>query len=137
MKCKNCGNPLKEGNDYCTQCGKAINESIYEDSHRTIKKVFIIIIIACLFGAIITIVVNISNKNSNKLICKSNNGKVTIYYDENGITGNSTTNFKYEYSDEKKRAQELGIHEYLNQYKTWFENTTNGECQYEYKEVSK
>jgi len=68
------------------------------------------------------------SSNSNKLICKSSEGNITIMYNDSTITGYTASNISYDMDSQKKVASQIGIDSYISQFKTWFETNTTGSC---------
>ena len=63
MNCKKCGNEIKEGNIFCTNCGKSINETIKPKKNLIIyATIFIMILITIIC---IVIIKNIDNSSNN------------------------------------------------------------------------
>jgi hypothetical protein len=88
-----------------------------------------IVVIIILLVAIISIV----SSNSNKLVCKSNEGNITIMYDDSTINGYVATGITYDFDQQKEVANQLGIDSYISQFTTWFETNTTGTCTIEEK----
>ena len=94
----------------------------------------IILIIAVAIGGIaafITIFItifSIISANSEKLICKSNQGNITIMYKNNEIIGYKAVNITYDLDKQKEYARSVGIDAYLKEFSSWFSNNTSGTC---------
>jgi len=98
-------------------------------SQNSLRKVLVLIGgitigIIILFVIIFTMV----SSNSNKLICKSSEGNITIMYNDSTITGYTASNISYDMDSQKKVASQIGIDSYISQFKTWFETNTTGSC---------
>lgn len=65
---------------------------------------------------------------SDKLVCKSKEGNITIMYNKRGINGYSAVNMKYNLSEQKNYAKQVGIDEYIKEFNYWFETNTSGSC---------
>lgn len=85
----------------------------------------VVVSIVVLFIIIFTIV----SASSNKLVCKSNEGNITIMYNDKEITGYTAKNMSYDLNNQKKIAKQIGIEEYLNQFSSWFSKNTTGTCE--------
>jgi flagellar basal body-associated protein FliL len=98
------------------------------------KKIFkflliFVIVIIIIAAAIIAFVFF----NSDKYVCKSKEGNITILYRDGKITGNTAKNINYDLKEQQERAEKVGIEEYLKEFKQWFESNTSGTCEYEKK----
>ena len=65
---------------------------------------------------------------SDKLICKSDQGNITIMYNKNGLTGYKTVGMTYEYEQQKELAKQIGVDEYISEFNEWFITNTTGSC---------
>ena len=93
------------------------------------KKVLMIIggivVGVVVLGVIIFVVVSSTSK---KLVCKSNEGNITIMYNDKTITGYTAVGLSYDLDNQKKYAEQIGIDAYLNEFSTWFSTNTTGTC---------
>lgn len=93
------------------------------------KKVLMVIggfVIAILVIAIIAIA--IVSATSKKLVCKSDEGNITIMYNKKEITGYIAKNISYDLDGQKAYAKQVGIDAYLDEFSLWFSNNTTGTC---------
>lgn len=74
------------------------------------------------------VIISIVSANSNKLVCKSNEGNITIMYNDNEITGYAGNGMSYDLDQQKIYAKQIGIQSYLNEFSNWFQNNTTGSC---------
>ena len=65
---------------------------------------------------------------SEKLVCESPEGDITIYYTEKELTGYKTNGMSYDLDGQKKYADEIGVENYLEEFKVWFSTNTTGSC---------
>lgn len=92
-------------------------------------KVFgIIAIIVAGIVILFVVIFSLVSANSNKLICKSNEGDITLMYNDSAITGYSTVGMSYDMDQQNTIASRVGIDNYISQFKTWFEKKTSGTC---------
>ncbi len=105
------------------------NNQQTQKSKNTIVKIFAIIG-AFVVGIIVLVVVIISfvSANSNKLICKSDKGNITIMYNDTTIKGYSANRIRYDLDQQRQVAEKIGIDNYISQFTTWFETNTSGTC---------
>lgn len=101
-----------------------------EQKKNPIKKIFLFIVGFVIFfialGGIVFFVISSSSK---KLVCKSNEGNITIMYTENQITGYTSKGISYDLDKQKQIAQQIGVEEYLVQFESWFTSNTTGTCE--------
>lgn len=81
-------------------------------------------VIVILFIAIFTY----TSLTSKKLVCKSDEGNITIMYSDKKIKGYTAKNIKYDLDGQQELAEIIGVEEYLDQFETWFETNTTGSC---------
>lgn len=81
-------------------------------------------------GAIVlgVIIFNIVAWTSNKLVCKSDEGNITIYYNDKNITGYKASGLSYDMDAQKQVAEQIGIEQYVEDFSTWFSTNTTGSC---------
>lgn len=65
---------------------------------------------------------------SKKLVCKSDEGNITIMYNKDNITGYTAKNITYDLEGQKNIAKQIGVTEYLDEFTKWFETNTTGTC---------
>lgn len=94
-------------------------------SKKTIVKVLAIIVG---FIVLFLVIFSVVSLNSNKLICKSSEGNITIMYNDSTITGYTANGISYDMDQQKKVANQVGINSYISQFTTWFETNTTGSC---------
>ncbi len=105
-----------------------LNEPVKKGNNIVVK------VLAIIGGVVVGIVVliiaifSLVSAKSNKLICKSNEGNITIMYNDSTINGYTASNISYDLDGQKKIAKQIGIESYISQFKTWFETNTTGTC---------
>lgn len=89
------------------------------------------VLVAIVFGfiALFSLITN----NSSKLVCKSKEGNITIFYDKTQITGYTAVGISYELDQQKQIAYKIGTDEYMKEFTNWFETHTSGTCKIEKK----
>ena len=70
----------------------------------------------------------IISATSKKLVCKSNEGNITITYNDKAISGYTANGLSYDLDGQKKYAEEIGIDAYIEEFSTMFSNKTAGSC---------
>lgn len=93
------------------------------------KKVLIIIgsivLSFVILGVIIFTVISVSSK---KLVCKSDEGNITIMYNKKTITGYKAKGMTYDFDVQKEYANEIGVDAYIEEFDNWFKTNTTGTC---------
>jgi len=94
-----------------------------------VKKVLMIIggIVVFLI-AFVVIVFFLVSSNSKKLVCKSDEGNITIMYNDKTITGYTAVGLSYDLDGQKAYAEKIGVDEYIEEFSTWFSKNTTGKC---------
>ena len=107
-----------------------------EDIENKSKKI-VFIILGVIIGLVVLAVslVFILTSNSDKMVCKSSKGNITILYNEKGITGYTAYNVTYNLEEQQKYAKEIGINKYLKEFNEFFTNNTDGSCTIDGKSV--
>ena len=93
------------------------------------KKVLMIIggIVVVIF-IIVAVVLLIVSATSKKMVCKSDEGNITLMYNDKTITGYAAKGLTYDLDSQKEYAEQVGIDAYLEEFATWFSNNTSGTC---------
>lgn len=95
--------------------------------------IFVVVGLIILFVAIFLI----TSASSKKLVCESDEGNITIMYNDKTITGYTAANgLSYDLDGQKKYAEQIGIDAYMEEFSTWFKNNTTGTCNIDGNEVS-
>lgn len=76
-------------------------------------------------GIIVFFVISATSK---KLVCKSNEGNITIMYNDKTITGYSAKGITYDLDNQKEYAEKIGIDSYLDEFSNFFSTNTTGTC---------
>ncbi len=97
------------------------------------KKVFMIIGGIFCFMLVVGLAIYIyTSATSEKLVCTSSQGDITIMYKKDKITGSKTKTktkrFTYDLDGQNAYAQQIGIDAYLEEFTSWFEENTDGTC---------
>lgn len=74
------------------------------------------------------VIIGITYFTSDKLVCKSDEGNITIMYNDKKIKGYTANGITYDLEGQQKIAEQIGVDEYLSQFKDWFSNNTTGTC---------
>ena len=94
------------------------------------KKILMIIGGIFLFLVVAFIVLYlIISATSKKLVCKSDEGNITIMYNDKTINGYTASGISYDLDGQKKYAEQIGIDEYIEEFSRYFSNNTTGSCE--------
>lgn len=89
------------------------------------KKILMIIGGLVVLGILIFVITSLTSK---KMVCKSNEGDITIMYNSKTITGYIANGISYDFDNQKDYAEQVGIDAYLDEFDNWFINNTTGTC---------
>lgn len=145
MVCSKCGSQNAVGQKFCNNCGNQLQEVAPEAVNPTPQVVtsdpqkpaktskgvkFLAIIGGVFVGFIVLIVaiIGITSATSNKLVCKSDEGNITIMYNDKTLTGYSANGIVYDLDGQKAIAENIGVDAYLTQFEVWFDTNTTGKC---------
>lgn len=98
------------------------------------KKNKLVMILAIIGGFVVGLIIivlaifSITSSNSDKLVCKSKEGNITIMYNESGITGYTASGIGYNLEEQKLVAEKFGINRYITEFNNWFISNTSGSC---------
>lgn len=79
-------------------------------------------------GVLLFILFTFVSSSSNKLVCESKEGNITLMYNDDKIVGYSAKNITYDLDQQQDYSKEVGIDSYLDEFSTWFESNTSGTC---------
>lgn len=106
-----------------------------------LKKNKLIKILAILGGVVVRFIIlfivifSITSASSEKLVCKSDEGKITIMYNNKTITDYTANGVSYDLDAQKEYAEQIGIDAYIKEFSNWFKNNTSGTCLIDGKEA--
>ena len=126
---------------------QASMENVYQQTTQTQqqpqkKKNNLVKVLAIIGGVVVGFIVlfivifSITSANSEKLVCKSDEGNITIMYNEKGITGYTATGMSYDLDAQKEVAKEIGMDAYITEFNSWFKSNTSGYCTINGEKVS-
>ena len=93
------------------------------------KKV-IIIIVAVVVGLAVLggVAFGVIASKTKKMVCKSNEGDITLVYNNKTIVGYTALGMGYDFDEQKAIAEKIGIEAYLDEFDAWFTTNTTGKC---------
>ena len=78
-------------------------------------------------GVIIAAIFIFVSSSSNKLVCKSSLGNITLMYNDKALTGYTTSgSITYDYDTATAYVEKNGIEAYMVQFNMWFATNTDG-----------
>lgn len=87
--------------------------------------ILIVLFVALVFGIIFGVA-----GSSNKLVCNSPQGNITIMYDQNNLKGYLVSGgMSYDFDKQKEYASQVGVEAYLKEFETWYSTHTTGKCE--------
>lgn len=179
MYCRNCGNLLGEGQQFCPACGTqkiaetnvnngvqaeqpvqqpvqqpaqqaqpvvnnptpVVNNPVPNNMNKvqTPKKksnpaIIIFIILGVFVGLIVLVfigifgIMGIISDSSNKFVCTSKEGNITLMYNDEEILGYTASGITYDLDQQKEYSKQVGVEAYLEEFNDWFEKNTSGTC---------
>lgn len=145
MFCKNCGKTLNQSEIFCENCGVKVenhnNTSLQQQgnfkNNKLIKILAIIGVVVVVLIILFVVIFSIISSSSEKLVCKSNEGNITIMYNNSGITGYTARNMSYDIDTQKEYAKEIGMENYITEFNDWFISNTSGYCTINGEKISK
>lgn len=112
--------------------GKPLTKKDNQVAKKSKKSFFIILAVIIVFAIIFIVavywLVSMIFSNSNKLICESDEGDITILYSDSSITGYVANGITYDLDEQTEVAKQIGIDNYILQFQIWFETNTTGTC---------
>ena len=111
--------------------GSGVSNSNNSDNKS--KKTLIIVLaivggLIALFVIAILAVVLLFQSGSQQLVCKSEQGSITILYNDNSLTGYKSNGISYDLDQQKAIAERIGVDVYIIQFNNWFTANTTGSC---------
>lgn len=80
------------------------------------------------FIVLFIVIFSITSASSEKLVCKSDEGNITIMYNKKRITGYTATGMSYDLDAQQDVAKVIGIDAYIKEFDNWFRSNTTGYC---------
>ena len=90
-----------------------------------------LIILGVLVGFVVLgfIIFFVISSNSNKFVCTSSQGNITLMYNDKGLTGYRANGIDYDYDGQSDYAKQVGIEQYLNEFSAMFSQNFSGVCE--------
>lgn len=97
---------------------------------KDMRKLFLIgcgVVILSVVIMVVVVLVNGSNA-SKELVCTSNNGNITLFYNKTGVVGYTANGYTYDLLSERERADQIGVSKYIEEFSNTFNTNTFGTC---------
>lgn len=144
MYCSKCGSRISREQQFCESCGSVIQDSnlevnsdlqkdvVFQESGGSSLKKNLLIIGGVIIGVIVfaVAIIIIMSFSSNKLVCESGEGDITIMYNNKTITGYKAVDLIYQFDEQKLYAEKIGIDKYIDEFSEWFSNNIDGSCKH-------
>ena len=93
------------------------------------KKVLVIVaVISVLAVALVSVFIWSVFFKQSSLICNSDKGNITIYYNHSKITDYKSNGMELNIEEQNKLFTKLGSEEYIKQFKSWHKKTSGVDC---------
>ena len=93
------------------------------------KKILVIaVVISVLTIALVSVFIWSVYFKQFSLICSSDKGDITIYYNHNKITDYKSNGMELDIDEQNKLFTKLGSEEYIKQFKSWHKKTSGVDC---------
>ena len=93
------------------------------------KKVFVIVaVISVLTVALVSVFIWSVFFKQSSLVCSSDKGDITIYYNHSKITDYKSNGMELNIDEQNKLFTKLGSEEYIKQFTSWHKKTTGVDC---------
>ena len=93
------------------------------------KKIFIVVaVISVLTVALVSVFIWSVFFKQSSLICNSDKGNITIYYNHSKITDYKSNGMELNIEEQNKLFTKLGSEEYIKQFKSWHKKTSGVDC---------
>ena len=93
------------------------------------KKILVIVaVISVLAIALVSVFIWLVFFKQFSLICSSDKGDITIYYNHSKITDYKSNGMELNIEEQNKLFTKLGSEEYIKQFKSWHKKTSGVDC---------
>jgi len=93
------------------------------------KKILVIVaMISVLAIALVSVFIWLVFFKQFSLICSSDKGDITIYYNHSKITDYKSNGMELNIDEQNKLFTKLGSEEYIKQFKSWHKKTSGADC---------
>ena len=97
-------------------------------NQRIRKLLAIVAVISVLAVALVSVFIWSVFFKQSSLICNSDKGDITIYYNHSKITDYKSNGMELNIEEQNKLFTKLGSEEYIKQFKSWHKKTTGADC---------
>lgn len=112
----------------------AINNPKKSNVKKIIIIAVIIILVLIIVGAVIIMMTSSQSsssiENRNKLVCNSEQGNLTIFYNNENLTKYEADNLTFDIDGQNKIVDEIGVRTWIEDFSLWFRmNMKDGICE--------
>ena len=122
-------------NDYESAFIQDVRNQVTKEAQTTTskepkkKKILVIVtVISVLAIALVSVFIWLVFFKQFSLICSSDKGDITIYYNHSKITDYKSNGMELNIDEQNKLLTKLGSEEYIKQFKSWHKKTTGTDC---------
>lgn len=114
--------------------GLSFDALVSECRRKGGTNIWVTIIFGIIFLAYygLTLFFSIANENMDRLVCTSNEGNITIYFNNDTIISYTTVGLTYDLEGQSKYSESIGKEKYSLEFTKWFEENTSGTCIFKY-----
>lgn len=111
-----------------------MNNTTTPNKKKSNPTVIIFIILGVFVGLIVLLligifgIIGIISDSSNKFVCTSKKGNITLMYNDEEILGYTASGITYDLDQQKEYSKQVGVEAYLEEFNDWFEKNTSGTC---------
>ena len=95
---------------------------------KNTKVLAIVAVISVLAVALVSVFIWSVFFKQSSLICNSDKGNITIYYNHSKITDYKSNGMELNIEEQNKLFTKLGSEEYIKQFKSWHKKTSGVDC---------
>lgn len=92
------------------------------------KVLVIVVVISVLTVALVSVFIWSVFFKQSSLICNSDKGDITIYYNHSKITDYKSNGMELNIEEQNKLFTKLGSEEYIKQFRAWHKKTSGVDC---------
>ena len=92
------------------------------------KVLVIVVVISVLIVALVSVFIWSVFFKQSSLICNSDKGDITIYYNHSKIADYKSSGMELNIEEQNKLFTKLGSEEYIKQFKSWHKKTSGVDC---------
>lgn len=122
-------------NDYESTFIQDVRNQVTQEAQAAISKepkkkkiLVIVVVISVLTIALVSVFIWSVFFKQFSLVCSSDKGDITIYYNHSKITDYKSNGMELDIDEQNKLFTKLGSEEYIKQFKSWHKKTSGADC---------